>query len=305
MDRDASSFRIPAARSADGRLVAPAEARRGAAYRCPECDDAVVLHAGTRKRRHFHHRSAQCTGETVTHRAAKALVAQAVEDWLAGGAPVVLDRRCAAEGCTSRTRQHVPKKVTGVAMERALPSGHVADVVLLARGVDLPVCVIEIRVTHAVDADKALAIGVPWIEVDGAQVCADGGRVLVAQRDKLVPWLCAEHRDMRGKGARAERELRRTVAARVRALPFGLAEFPGYRVAGPARCVRGHDTLALAWEGRDTPWPRPPCVIAVHGDRDAVWCAAAGRARSVLPWRRRYVSVCTVCGERLAGGAPA
>lgn len=300
MDREASSFRIPVARAGDGRLIAPADARRGGAYRCPECDDAVVLHAGARKRRHFHHRSAQCDGETVTHRAAKALVAQAVEDWLAGGPPVVLDRRCAAEGCASRTRQHVPKKVAGVALERALPSGRVADVVLLARGVQLPVCVIEIRVTHAVDADKALAIGVPWIEVDGAQVCADAGRVLVAQRDKLVPWLCAEHRDTRGKDARAERELRRILAARVRALPFGLAEFAGYRVAGPARCVRGHDTVAFAWEGRHPPWPRPPCVIAVESEH--AWNAAAGRGRRVL---RRYVSVCTVCGERLAGERPA
>ncbi|MGH7296165.1 MAG: competence protein CoiA family protein, partial [Polyangiaceae bacterium] len=65
-------FAVPFARTDDGRLVSPDDARRAVGYRCPQCDGGVHLHAGERKRRHFHHRASEsCTAETVLHATAK------------------------------------------------------------------------------------------------------------------------------------------------------------------------------------------------------------------------------------------
>jgi hypothetical protein len=297
MSAVASTFRIPAALDGGGRLVVPDDARRGARYSCPSCFAAVDLHAGEKKRRHFHHRAGACSGESVTHLVAKRFIAAAIDDWLAGGPPVALDRGCAHEGCAARTRQAIPRKVSAVSLEHVLPSGHVADVALLARGVALPVCVIEVRVTHAVDDAKAREIGVPWVELDGARVCADRGRVLVALRDRLVPWLCADHRHERGRAAKGEREERRRMTALSRSLPFRVSDFPGYRAERAARCPRGHTSLVFTWEGTEPPWPRPPCVVAMHADHDVVWSGAERRTTKVLPWKRRYASVCTTCGS--------
>ncbi len=287
-----AGFRIPVARDARGRLVTPEEARRGA-HRCAACDGVVDLHAGERKRRHFHHRSAVCSAETALHASAKELVAQAVEAWLDGGPPIVFVRTCAAAGCEARTRQPIPRKVARVVVEHGLASGHVVDVALLARGVAMPIAAIEIVATHEVDEEKALEMGVPWIECDAAQVCASRGRELVAVRDRFLPWLCVEHAGERGR--KAERDDRRMRASLVARLGFDLAAFPAYRVERVARCARGHDALVFAWDGGEPPWPRPPLVIATANELD--WQRSVGGWSKVLPWRRAYRSACAVCGE--------
>lgn len=300
---DASTFRIPVARDARGRLVAPAHAKRGEQYVCPGCDGRVDLHAGEKKQRHFHHRAGTCTSESVLHLSAKRLVAQAVEDWLDGGPAVTFLRSCAHPGCEARRRQEIPKKVAGVALEHQIFSGHVVDVALLAAGpqgfLALPVAAIEVRFTHAVDAHKARELGVPWIEVDAEQVCAAEGRELVPVRDRFVPWLCAEHEETRGKGARAEREDREKRAALAKRMGLRLADYPGYRVERVGRCPRGHESLVFAWDGREPPWPRPPNVVARQADFDWSYGAATKRVSKVLPWRRTYASVCATCGEPL------
>lgn len=297
-----AGFRIPAARAESGALVLPEDAERQAVYACPACDGRVDLHAGDKKRRHFHHRPGTCASETVTHLAAKAFILQATERWLAGAAdPPLLDRGCAFEGCARRTRQAMPPKVGRAVAEHRLPSGHVADVALLSRVVDLPVAVVEVRHTHAVDDDKALEIGVPWIEVDAAEVCAAAGRVLVAVRDRLLPWLCPEHTAARGapaKKARVDRERLRRIAAR---LGYRLADFPAYRVARLATCPRGHDALVFAWDGASPPDPRPAHVVAAErAPLERSFRPSAGGWTDLLPYRRVFVSVCPTCGEPVA-----
>jgi hypothetical protein len=295
-----AGFRVPVARDAKGRLVGPEDAARGAAHRCAACDGVVDLHAGEKKRRHFHHRAATCSVESALHASAKHLVAQAVEAWLAGGPPVEFVRRCAEEGCEARTRQLIPRKVARVALEHRVASGHVVDVALLARGVGLPVAAIEIVVTHALGGEKARELGVPWIEALGEQVCEARGREIVAVRDRFLPWLCIEHSGSRGRAAKEDREGRRVRAALVKRLEFDLAEFPGYRVERVARCPRGHDALVFAWDGNEPPSPRPPLVVARESDK-TWWRSRAGGWSSVLPWRRTYESACATCGEVIAG----
>lgn len=293
------SFKIPAAVGANERLVMPEEASRGGAYRCPACDTRVDLHAGEKKRRHFHHRVSTCSAESVVHLTAKLLIARAVEQWVAGGPPVTFERRCAHDDCEARCRQTIPAKVGAVALEHALPSGHVVDVALLARSLPLPVAAIEVHHTHAVDREKAFEMGIPWIEVDAAQVCEAAGRELVVTTDRFLPWFCSEHEGERGRSHRAARVDRSTAAAVVRKLPFRIADFPGYRVACATRCPNGHDALLFEWDGKEPPWPRPPLVVAVEKTVDYTFGAVSKRPAKALPFRRTYASACPTCGATL------
>jgi Competence protein CoiA-like family len=295
----AYGFRVPLGRTHAGALVAPEDGRKGGAYACPACGSRLSLHAGEKKRRHFHHLAGDaCSSETALHAAAKQLVAAAVDEHVLGSGPSpVFVRRCAA-ACDATCRQELPRKVGGARLEARLASGRVVDVGLFARAAPaLFVAAIEIHVTHAVDDDKALDVEVPWIEVEAEEVCESRGRVLRPTRDRFVPWLCDRHAGERGAAVKEAREERRLAGDLARRLPFALGDFPGFRVARVATCASGHDALELAWDGDEPPWPRPPCVVAVAGDLDRRF--AGGAVRRVLPYKRRYVSVCPRCNDPL------
>jgi hypothetical protein len=294
-----AAFVIPFAREGT-RLVSPEEARKGAVYACPSCDSPVDLHAGDKKRRHFHHRAgaSSCTSESVLHLSAKRLVVQAVDDWLAGGQAPVFVRTCARPDCAEQTKQPMPKKVGRAAAEHRLRTGHVADVALLARAAELPVGVIEIHFTHAVDDTKAFELGVPWIEVEAEQVCSSAGRVLVPVRDRFLPWFCAEHADARGEAHARKRIDRERLGAIVRRLDYRLTDFPAYCVDRIAQCPNGHDAIVFAWDGKSPPDPRPPHVVAFERELDPTYQRAAGW-KKLLPYRRSFASVCPVCGQRV------
>jgi hypothetical protein len=298
-------FRIPAAFDLEGRLVSPEGATRRRAYRCPACAGQVDLHAGAMKRRHFHHRASACSAESVTHLSAKLFIANAVKEWLAGGPPVVFIRRCAHADCGAHCRQTIPAKVGGVVLEHTLRSGHVVDVALMSRvprlprAAPLPVAAVEVHHTHAVDARKAMEIGIPWIEVDAGQACETEGRELIVTTDRFLPWLCAEHEDERGVARHATRTERSTAAALARRLPFRLQDFPGFRIARATSCPNGHEALAFEWDGKDPPWPRPPLVVAVEKDAGWSFGRVSAKPSKTMPWRRAYGSVCGVCAALL------
>jgi hypothetical protein len=298
------SFVVPFARDERGALVPPDDAARGRAYGCPECDGTVDLHAGERKRRHFHHRAGgTCSPESVAHRTAKELVVQAVRGWRAGEAPVPrFVRRCASSGCEQTAQQAIPSKVLDAACEHRLSSGRVVDVALFARG-GLPIAAVEVHGTHEVDDAKRRALSLPWVEVDAAQVCETAGRLLVPRQDKFIPWLCREHAPSRRQRARTERDEPRRRAALLRRLPFRLADFPGFD-ASLAACPAGHDALLFTWRGNEPPWPRPPLVVARARDADWSYSRAQGGWRELLPWRRSFVSLCPTCGATVPTPAP-
>lgn len=299
-----SAFQIPLALDARGALVAPASAKRNAAYRCPECEGALDLHAGEKKRRHFHHRpsGSGCSSESVAHLVAKQLVARAVEAWLAGEdkAPFFV-RRCAMEDCVAEVRQPLPAKVRRVALEHALYSGRVVDVVLLGPG-DVPIAAIEVRHTHEVDPEKTKDLPIPWIEVDAAHVCETRGLVLVPTQDHFLPWLCATHAGERKSLARSGREMLaepRRRADALRRLPFSLDDFPGFRAGDLVTCENGHAAIVLTWGGKQPPFPRPPLVVARERSLDFRYDGTSKRAVASLPYRRYWITVCAVCGAPL------
>lgn len=298
-----AGFRIPFARAASGELVAPEDARRGTRYECPACEASVDLHAGEIKRRHFHHRTSVCSAETVLHVTAKALIVRAVTEWRAGGPDVIFSRGCAEAGCEAKRRMTIPRKVRRGVEEWTLRSGHVVDVALLGVA-DVPVAAIEVRVTHEVPDEKARELAAPWIEVDGESVCTSAGRELVPVRDRFVPWLCSEHEHRRGAAHREKRAAVRLENKLLRELGYAPSEYPGYRIAGVARCRNGHDTLVLAWSGKQAPWPRPPHVVTFEAEKDVLFDRASAQVRRVLPFRRSWSSVCTTCGLRVVMGEP-
>lgn len=299
----AGGFVVPVAMDERRRLVTPDAAGKGGSFRCPSCAGVVDLHAGEKKRRHFHHRggASACTSESVLHLCAKRLVIQAVDDWLAGthDAPVFV-RTCAHPACGATTRQKMPKKVGTAVGEHRLRTGHVVDVALLAQAGDLPIGVVEILHSHAVDDEKAFELGVPWIEVEAAQVCATEGRVLVPVRDRFIPWLCPAHADTRGEAHARTRSDRGRLAAVARSLDYRLADYPAYRVDRVAVCENGHDAIVFAWDGPSPPDPRPPHVVASERELDPTFRRGAGW-KKLLPYRRAFVSVCPACGARLEG----
>lgn len=301
-------FLVPLARDAGGAFVGPDEATKGRAYRCPECDATLDLHAGERKRRHFHHRAgaSTCSPESVTHLLAKELIAHAVRAWRANEttAPVII-RSCAADGCEAKTRQALPSKVRAAVLEHRVRSGRIVDVALVGAG-DLAIAAIEVHHTHAVDDEKSLELPLPWIEVDAAQACTSRGRELVPLRDRFLPWLCAEHASARKRlGAETRRDLNeaRALPARRAAaealLPFDIARYPGFTLGDLVTCPNGHDAIVITWSGREPPFPRPPLVIAVERALDTRFDRVRRGLTSSLPYRRLYVTTCSTCGAAL------
>ena len=164
-----TGLRIPRAIDENGRTVPPELANEYDSYYCPSCEDKLVLKKGEGKRRvHFSHRPSDvCAQETVTHKLAKYLIIKSVNDWKAGKGPVPTIRRKCVD-CESFTTQELPTNVEVAVAEKRLESGYVADIVFLSLNDIL--AAVEVKVSHAVDAEKKENIGLPFIEVLGQDV---------------------------------------------------------------------------------------------------------------------------------------
>ena len=109
----AEAFLVPFGLAEDGRLVARDQVEKGERYRCPECETDLIVKAGEVRRRYLAHRvDTACEPESVTHKTAKLLVAQVVNDWKAGrGAVPVVERVCA--GCSATWSAPLPSRIAG------------------------------------------------------------------------------------------------------------------------------------------------------------------------------------------------
>jgi hypothetical protein len=164
--------------------LAPADRRGRGPFRCLGCGEQLVPRLGEVRARHFAHlpgsRCPLTAPETILHLDAKerllALCSAAFEGRLA----VTLLARC------GRCRGRLPVDL-GSAGDAAEPEGAVgplrADVLVRARGV--PALALEVRVTHAVAAEKEAALAgarLPFVEVDAREEWerAEGGKVEVS-----------------------------------------------------------------------------------------------------------------------------
>jgi hypothetical protein len=271
------AFRVPCATNSAKEFVPPDRATKGTQYWCPNCAVRVILKSGPKKRPHFaHERSAVCSAETVWHKWAKRLLEDRVSATLRGEALIVLiGDRC--RGCDLPFAQAFPRhRVTTVQCEAPVASGHVVDVLLLDGGV--PRLAVEVRVTHAVDSEKAAALTVPWLEVNAEEVV-----------ENPTIW-----RALRGKGLRVRcqhceqmRSLRMKHAKHVRAwanLEFDPSQYPHWLGVCPHCNVV---MLNIRYEG-----PNPPAPVPWTLCRDGY----RGRGRRVVRRPlRTWSSACAHC----------
>jgi len=200
----------------------------------------------------------------MLHRAAKRLVVRVIEEWRTGSGPrPCVDRRCPVWSCDGGIVQDLPDDITHAEAEVRLADGSIGDVVLF-RGAE-PACVVEILATHAVDADKAARLSVPWIEID-AEELLDRPYWWVAVQDGLKPFSCAR--------CRARAEDRGEKLGHLQAEAFSLAARTGQALPPSPpyyflmhHCWRcGEAMVVFLWPGggghsaKQPPRPRPATV---------------------------------------------
>ncbi len=251
-------LKIPFGQAEDGTIVTPDEADRAGAYSCPRCTAPLVFRDGAVRRRHFAHRvETSCDGESVLHHVAKMFVAEAARSVLAGNGRVTMC--CTCDDCRSPYEVPLPaSRFDAVSVEARLPSGRIIDVLLSLSGA--PALAVEVRVCHAVDAEKAGALDVPWIELEGRAAAAVPTR-WTALAHELRTRRCRKCSELRRvqDDVRNEWVLRCLRASGLRAVPFGYSADPAICWKCSARTLL-YSWDAPGWSGEAPPDPRPPTV---------------------------------------------
>jgi hypothetical protein len=160
---------VPWALTPDDRLIQPEDHVAGTPVRCPGClkDLRVRGGPGTRVQRHFAHPpDSFCSPETILHKAAKRQIVLTLQRWLERKGPAVeVQSVCPEPRCGRSFLWPFKPTADQVTEEHRLPSGRVADVAVLRDG--MPIAIVEIFATHAVDDQKALDLGgLPCAELD-------------------------------------------------------------------------------------------------------------------------------------------
>ena len=189
-------LRVPFAFDDEKKLYDPETAEKGKRYFCPACQDAVILRKGEIKKAHFAHKvSETCNQETILHKTAKQLIVDAISDWKSDktDAPV-LKRTC--EICRKPKDQPLPDKVECAMLEYRMSDGFVVDVVLMVE--NEPAAAIEIRVSHAVDENKAKSLSVPFIELEGQKV-VENPTVFEPILDRFLPFTCGACKEAKAR----------------------------------------------------------------------------------------------------------
>lgn len=83
------------------------------------------------------------------------------------------------------TDQALPDKVDRAILEYRMPEGSIVDIALMVA--NEAAAAIEIRVTHAVDENKAKSLSVPFIELDG-QAVIENPTIFQPIRDHFLPF---------------------------------------------------------------------------------------------------------------------
>lgn len=240
---EGADLEVPFALTEDDVEVRPEAAERGAAYRCPDCRTAVVLHAGPILRAHFAHyarpeRYDRCDfwTETEAHLRAKWRIAQAINT----GRAVRFVRRC--QRCGYEHEQPLPPGIARASLEHLLPGGRRADVALLASDGSVR-AVIEVFATHECEPGKIEVLtGTPWAEFDATEILGHES-VWRARQDNFRTFICTRCRITHPRPF--------VGAARLRVecpLP-GAGEVVAVDICGPCRYFAGFEGETLLCAG--------------------------------------------------------
>ena len=180
-------LQVPFALDDKKKLYDPETAEKGKRYFCPACQDTVILRKGEIKTSHFAHKASEnCNQETIIHRIAKQLILQVISDWKDNKVEApILKRIC--EICRKPKNQPLPDKVEHAVLEYRMLDGFIVDVALMVE--NEPAAAIEIKVSHAVDDNKAELLSVPFIELEGQKVI-ESPSVFEPIHDQFFPFTC-------------------------------------------------------------------------------------------------------------------
>ncbi len=180
-------LRVPFAFDDGKQLYDPQTAKKGKQYFCPACQDTVILRKGEIKTAHFAHKvSETCNQETILHKIAKQLIVQVVSNWKSGKTDSPILRRI-CEICRKPTDQSLPNKVECAMLEYKVNGGFVVDVALMVE--NEPAAAIEIKVSHAVDENKAELLPIPFIELDGQSI-VENPTIFEPIQDHFLSFTC-------------------------------------------------------------------------------------------------------------------
>lgn len=182
-----NEFKVPYGQLDTGELVKPEVADKVKRYFCPGCGCQLIFRSGSVVAPHFAHKTEGiCTGESVLHKTAKALLVQTVRSHIAQPRITI---RCACETCCETFTKLLPGKAFSDAFEEIHISKRICDVVAF-RG-EGAILAIEVLVTHAVDSVKACDLAIPWIELRAVDVINDPTAWQPVQ-SQLKPQNCLE-----------------------------------------------------------------------------------------------------------------
>lgn len=186
-------LKVPYALDATGTVVAALTAPREGSYTCLECKQPLTLRRRGDHRPHFtHHSNAlrQCTGESVTHQAAKALLRAQVEQELHQHGRITWHLTCPGVQGACRDRitfqQHEDLRAWEKVELEVAHGPYRFDVAVTAGGTVL--FGFEVFFRHEVPEEKAEALDIPWLELLAEEILAYQPRL--PHRDRHAPTPC-------------------------------------------------------------------------------------------------------------------
>jgi hypothetical protein len=202
-----------------GELVSALTAPKRAQYTCLECQGALHVKRGAQRAAHFahdHEDPAGCTGESVTHLAAKRLLRVQLHTELKRGGTVQWMQRCPGAQVPCHMRSTLPqeREVHGdwEVLEEVGHDHYRFDVAVVVSG--RVAFGFEVYYRHQVPDEKAAGLHVPWMELvaedilefkprvpfrgsHSEQLCPDCQSLLVARRQQQAR--AAERHERTGK----------------------------------------------------------------------------------------------------------
>ena len=196
----------------DGKLVSALTAPKKAKYVCLECGGSLHVKRGQERAAHFAHDSEDpvgCTGESVTHLAAKRLLRQQLVAELEQDGSVTWMQRCIGAEGACRMRSVLPQS-------REVPEGwevleevthgrYRFDVAVVVQG--QAVFGFEVYHRHLVPDEKAADLDVPWLELTAEDILEYKPRVPFrgSHSEQLCPDCQALHAAIRERQKRDAR----------------------------------------------------------------------------------------------------
>ena len=242
-DAKLRELRVPFALDEAGVVLAASTAPHGAQFKCLECGQRLALRRRAGQRPHFTHFAdavRNCTGESVTHQAAKLLLQEQIRTDLEEHSGVRWHLRC--PGVDGKCRDHAVfeerralPQWDSVALEVAYGQ-YRFDVAVVRDGV--PVFGFEVFYRHEVPEAKAQRINVPWLELLADDILAYRPRV--PWKEPYADKLCEACRELedRLRLRRSDDKVRDKVSAEFAAEQGRVAK-AWQAVLGRARAMRG------------------------------------------------------------------